>query len=124
MHRVIAIFLLLLLPLQAVWAAMEPYYQHESSQSDAYHLGQHHEHRHPDVAHGEHPDVGAQEANKVSAAIDHDHHCCASVSLLPAAVSLPGPLSQAELVVASPLANYSSFDATRIDRPNWVVSLI
>jgi len=41
--------------------------------------------------------------------------------LLPAGVLLPGPLPQAE-GVASPLASYASFDATRIDRPNWPLS--
>lgn len=120
MRRLIAIFLLVLLPLQAVWAAVEPYCLHESSQGDTHHLG-HHEHHHTDAS-SDHP--GGDAADKdgpASAMLDHDHHCCSAVSLPPAAVPLPGlPMPQTELV-ASPLAGYTSFDATRIERPNWIV---
>ena len=45
MRRLIAIFLLVLLPFQAVWAAMEPYCLHENAQSQSHHFG-HHEHQH------------------------------------------------------------------------------
>lgn len=116
MRRLIAIFLLVLLPLQAVWAAVTPYCPHDrqpdSQQHAPLHLG-HHEHQHQGG--------GEQTSNPATAMGDHDHHCCASVSLLPASLSLPGPLPQAELV-ATLLASYASFDATRIERPNWATS--
>lgn len=121
MRRLIAIFLLVLLPFQAVWAAMEPYCLHESAQSQSHHLG-HHEHQHHVDADGAHHDDGAKDTGKVSAMFDHDHHCCSGVSLLSAGMPLPGPLPQAD-GVASPLASYASFDATRIERPNWALSL-
>ena len=122
MRRLIALFLLVLLPLQAVWAAVEPYCLHESSQVDAHHLGHHeHEHQHHADASSDHPDGDAQDDSPASAMLDHDHHCCSAVSLPPAAMPLPGlPMPQTELV-ASPLAGYTSFDATRIERPNWTV---
>lgn len=121
MRRLIAIFLLVLLPFQAVWAAMEPYCLHEGVQSQSQHLG-HHEHQHHADADGAHDDGGAKEPGKASAMLDHDHHCCSGASMLPAAVPLPVPLPQAE-GVSSPLASYASFDATRIERPNWPASL-
>ncbi|CAH0350317.1 DUF2946 family protein [Aquabacterium sp. CECT 9606] len=121
MRRWIAIFLLVLLPLQAVWAVMEPYCLHESSQGHTHHVG-HHEHQHHADASIDHPDDGGQADSPASAMADHDHHCCSALSLLTtAAQQLPGPMPRAELV-ASPLAGYASFDATRIERPNWTTS--
>ncbi|MBI5926466.1 MAG: hypothetical protein HY836_12825 [Aquabacterium sp.] len=120
MRRLIAIFLLVLLPFQAVWAAMEPYCLHESAPSQSHHFG-HHVHHHHSDADGVHHDGGDKETGKASAMLDHDHHCCSGVSLPSAAVPLLGPLPEAD-GVASPLASYASFDATRIERPNWTVS--
>jgi hypothetical protein len=121
MRRLIAIFLLLLLPLQAVWAAVEPYCLHESGQHQSSHLGHHEHERHAD-ADGVQGDGDTTGNGKASAMFDHDHSCCSCVSLLPAVVQLPGSLPQAD-GVASPLASYASFDATCIERPNWAVSL-
>ncbi len=120
MRRLIAIFLLVLLPFQAVWAAMEPYCLHETEQTQSQHVG-HHEHQHHADANGANHDEGTNDSGKASAMLDHEHDCCSGVSLLSAVMPLPGPLPQAE-GVASPLASYASFDATRIDRPNWTVS--
>jgi len=121
MRRLIAIFLLVLLPFQAVWAAMEPYCLHESTQSKSNHLGHHEHQHHADTEVADH-DGGAKETGQAAAMADHDHHCCSAVSLLSAGMPMPGPLPQAE-GVTSPLASYASFDATRIERPNWTVSL-
>ncbi len=122
MRRLIAIFLLVLLPLQAVWAAVEPYCLHESNQGDTHHLGHHEHQHHAEAAEGVHQHSDDQADSPASAMLDHDHHCCSAVSLLPtAALSLPGPLPLAELA-ASPLAGYTSFDATRIERPNWIAA--
>lgn len=120
MRRLIAIFLLVLLPLQAVWAAVEPYCLHENTESQSHHWG-HHEHQHPEDVDAADHDGGTQDPSKASVMLDHDHHCCSGVSLLSAALPLPGPLPQVE-GVASTLPSDTSFDATRIERPNWTVS--
>ena len=121
MRRLIAILLLALLPFQAVWAAMEPYCLHESAQTQSQHLG-HHEHQHHADADGAHHDGADKDIGKASSMLDHDHHCCSAVSLPSDSLSLPGPLPESD-GVASSLASYDSFDATRIERPNWTVSL-
>jgi hypothetical protein len=118
MRRWIAMFLLALLPFQALWAAVEPYCLHERAPSAAHHLG-HHEHSH-------HAEVKADQAghsadadlSQADAMADHDHHCCGTASLLPASLPWPGTMPPHD-AVASPLAAYASVDATRIDRPNW-----
>lgn len=120
MRRLIAIVLLMLLPFQAVWAAVEPYCQHESSLHDAAHWG-HHEFQHHDAAEAVQLGDGVQDSGNDSVSLDHEHHCCSAMSLLPTAVKLPGQLPAVALV-PTPLAGYSSFDATLIERPNWGVS--
>lgn len=122
MRQWIAIFLLVLMPLQAVWAAAVPYCQHEGTSSQARHLGHHQHPSHADVDGAGAHDHGKSEAGKGLESLDHDHHCWSFVSLLPAAQGLPVAPQQAQSA-SSPLAVYSSFDAHRIDRPNWPVSL-
>jgi hypothetical protein len=117
MRRWIAILLLMLLPVQAIWAAAEPYCQHEHGVA-AHHLG-HHEHEHHGDDHGD----GQDSSKKASPMADHDHHCCASLSLLPpSSLAMPGTLSSAKLV-AAPLARYADARASRIERPQWPSSL-
>jgi len=117
MHRLIAIFLLVLLPLQAIWAAAEPYCQHEQGQG-VLHVGHHLHTHHGD---GDH-DGDAKKTGKASAMADHDHHCCGSLSLVSAETPLIGALPPAELV-AAPLVIYVHFDLPRIERPQWPRSL-
>jgi len=124
MRRFIAIFLLVLLPLQTVWAAVAPYCLHEAEQKQSQHLGHHQHEQHADAAGVEQGDSAKEqgEMGTASAMTDHDHHCCAGVSLLSAKVQLFGPRSQPE-EVPSLLATYASYDANRIERPDWAVSL-
>lgn len=122
MRRWIAIFLLVLMPLQAVWAAAVPYCQHEGTSSQARHLGHHQHQAHGDVDGAEAHDHGEPEGGKGLDSLDHDHHCWSFVSVLPDAQGLPAPSRQTQSA-SSPLAVYSSFDAHRIERPNWPASL-
>jgi hypothetical protein len=69
MKRYLAIFLLVLLPLQFSWAAMAGYCEHETAVSSK-HPG-HHSHEH---ASAEHPET-AQSAEP-SACMDHDCATC------------------------------------------------
>jgi len=69
MKRYLAIFLLVLLPLQFSWAAMASYCQHETSVT-AQHPG-HHSHDH---ASADHPE--AAQNSEPSACMDHDCATC------------------------------------------------
>lgn len=118
MRRVIILLLLLLLPGQAIWAAAEPYCQHDnSSQSDTSHarVAAHEHHGIGDDHHGD-PD-----SSNGATIADHDHHCCSMALMMPAAAGLPGALPKADLVAES-IPHYRSFDASRIERPKWKIS--
>ncbi|MEJ5896370.1 hypothetical protein WIT60_05885 [Aquabacterium sp. G14] len=122
MRRWFAIFLLVLMPLQAVWSAAVPYCQHESAPSQSRHLGHHQHHDHADVDGAQSHEHGKSDTGKGIADLDHDHHCWSFASMLPDAQGLSVPPPQAQSAT-SPLAAYTSFDAHHIDRPNWRVSL-
>jgi len=114
MRRVLAIFLLVWLPLQSIWAAAAPYCQHEAS--EASHLGHHpHEHRHA-KADDHKPDPAGD-----GVGMDHaDCHVCHAAS--PAVVALGG-------CFACPALDDMSLDtrqvrltappSSRPERPQW-----
>jgi hypothetical protein len=124
MRRLIAIVLLLLLPLQAIWAAAEPYCQHAqtpgASQASP-HVG-HHTHSHDHAAHSGNHGAETAESSNASPLIDHDHHCCGALSLLSAPLPMLGILPPADWVAAT-VAAYAHVDVPRIERPKWPVSL-
>jgi len=122
MRRLIATFLLVLLPLQAVWAAVMPYCQHESAPRQPHHLGHHQHHEHGVVDGGQTQDVDQANAENGGSAQEHDHHCCGFASLPQRAHELPVPPPHTQSNT-SPLEAYTSFDARRIERPNWPISL-
>ena len=131
MRRLIAIFLLALLPLQFSWAAVAPYCGHEE-QVDAAHFG-HHEHQHHTEAGGSadaDADAGADADPNTTAAVNADQapaamdldcpHCHGSFSVMPALPSaLPGPLSTAPPNVAVDEAGGAQLP-TRPERPQWL----
>ena len=84
MNRLLLLFLLVLMPLQLVWAAAAPYCAHEPSTTQAKHLG-HHAHEHES---GDAPAVAADDG-AAPASIDTDCASChlASSATLPAATS-------------------------------------
>mgnify|MGYP001160728604 FL=1 len=109
MHRWITILLLVLLPLQSLWASAGSYCEHEQG-SDVWHFG-HHAHAHSDSAHGEpqsptakHPDCATCKLYaKTLAAVASTLSLPASTGLLPAQTHPP-------IATAPP---------TRIERPKW-----
>lgn len=111
--RWLAIFLLVLMPLQLSWAAMSAYCQHENGDA-ALHFG-HHEHQHEaDTA------TKAQLVGDVLADIDPDCSTCNAVCLPlfarptqvdPVMASLPS-----DPVLRKPR---SSPPLERPERPNW-----
>ncbi len=124
MRRFIAIVLLLFLPLQAIWAAAEPYCQHEQTQGASQaslHVG-HHTHSHDHAAHSDNHGAETADSSTASPLIDHDHHCCGSLTLLSAQLPMLIALPPADWV-AAPVAAYSHVDTPRIERPKWPASL-
>ena len=115
MKKFLAIFLLVLLPLQYSWAAMASYCEHETSVT-AKHPG-HHTH--------DHASIDQQESSKnapQSAGMDHDcatcHMGCAAalvnyLNTISAAVSDDHPLHPQVIV--------SQLSRERPERPNWPV---
>jgi hypothetical protein len=116
MRRLIALFLLLVLTLQAPWAAAAAYCQHESAPA-AQHFG-HHEHAHAQAADA--TLQGGVDAEAADSAPDLDcpscHACCAALSLhgpgvtLVATGSAPPGLAQRLLPAPPP---------TPLERPDW-----
>ena len=130
MRRILAIFLLTLLPLQFSWAAVASYCAHET-QADAAHFGHHehaHEHQHqadagPSVEQAADllADADAQ-GDKAPGAIyldcGHCHGTCGVMLTLPP--GLPGMLSSAP--PSATLDETGGAHApTRPERPQWLL---
>ncbi|TXI92105.1 MAG: hypothetical protein E6Q34_06735 [Burkholderiaceae bacterium] len=115
MRRWIAIFFLVLFPLQAVWAAAAPYCQHEKG-PDAQHFG-HHAHQHT----GDAEQVPGTDG-KQPGAIDNDCSVChagciaAVFDVGTGTVALP-----AESFTGWLSAPPTSPPASQPERPNWRV---
>jgi hypothetical protein len=116
MKKFLAIFLLVLLPLQVSWAAMSSYCGHET-RVNATHPG-HHTHDHASVDHQE-----SSKNSPQSAGMDHDcatcHIFCAAalvndLNTTTAAVSDDHPLHPQVVIV-------SQLSRERPERPNWPV---
>lgn len=120
MRRWLAIFLLVLLPLQFSWAAVAPYCQHEAD-GTTQHFG-HHEHKHQAATADE---LSVADAGDIdSFAVDADctachAGCAAAMAAVPslaldAAPALPG--SWSPQVPAAPPKGQR-------ERPNWPASV-
>ena len=104
MHRWITILLLVLLPLQSLWASAGSYCEHEQG-SDVWHFG-HHAHAHSDSAHGEPQSPTAKHPN------------CATCKLAAVASTLSLPASTG-LLPAQTHPPIATAPPTRIERPKW-----
>ncbi|TMS59770.1 cobalt-zinc-cadmium resistance protein [Imbroritus primus] len=115
MRRLLAIFLLLLLPLQTVWAAAAPYCQHEKVPS-TFHLG-HHTHLHQVDLPGEDTD-----SNAPAGTADIDCHAChAFCGAMPVTtLLLQGVDAPVILPVSTSLAPPTP-PQLQPERPNWPV---
>jgi len=123
MRRFVAILLLMLLPLQAVWAAAAPYCQHESEQSTGrdgevatHHIGHHQpEHHHADDGHAE-----GQDGHGSGAAEHSDCHVCHGALVLPHEWPTVQALPSASQALPSQAGGLPAPPATRPERPNWL----
>lgn len=119
MRRFVALLLLVLLPLQAVWAAAAPYCQHEGGAASQ-HIGHHQpEHQHatgfdaPD-GHGAPGDQGS-DANSTHS----DCHVCHSGTVLAHEVRLVRAMSASMLPVPALTQGLPKPPTERPERPKW-----
>jgi hypothetical protein len=108
MMRFLALLLLVLLPLNAAFAAAAGYCQHQMESTQAAHFG-HHTHQH---------DSSADKAGNNDAQIDPDCGFChlSFSSFVPALSPVLGDHSPPQLV-ASPVAEFRSATVDPFDRP-------
>ena len=113
MRRVLAIFLLVLLPLQSIWAAAAPYCQHEASAAS--HPG-HHPHEH-------HVTADDHQTDPTGDAVGMDHadcHVCHAAS--PAVVALGvwfACPALADMSLDTRQARLTAPPSSRPERPQW-----
>ena len=120
MRRFVALLLLVLLPLQAIWAAAAPYFQHEA-EGASHHIGHHQpEHAHaPAVdatdSHGTPGDPGGDAASGTHT----DCHVCHGGTALAHEVRLSQVVQTTTLPVPTLVAGLPAPPAERPDRPSW-----
>jgi hypothetical protein len=114
MRRFVALFMLILLPLQFSWAVAAAYCQHESA-PEVQHFG-HHDHRHD-----AHVSADKSPETKLPGAADNDCNVC-HASCATAAASMATPaIMPADSVLADLLpAPPAAVPALRPERPNWL----
>lgn len=119
MRRWIAMFLLVWLPLQSLWAAAAPYCQHEASVQGT-HLG-HHEHEHA---------AGSLDASTADASADVDaelakadhadcHGCHGHCADMPQPLGLSQALAPQRGLNSAPDARVPAAPVALPERPNW-----
>lgn len=113
MRRWIAIFFLVLFPLQAVWAAAAPYCQHEKAPA-TFHIG-HHTHEH----HGS-GELSDTTDHQLPGLDDGDCQAChAFCGALYSDIQRTEPLKMAPVPVLAPDFALPAPPQTPPERPNW-----
>jgi len=119
MRRWIAVFMLMLLPLQFSWAAVASYCQHESSPATAQHVG-HHEHKH-----GADDNGAISKAKTGGPSLDKsDPDCCLCHGLGLGATELHASKQHADhgnTMVAQISTPSAGVNPSPPDRPQWPV---
>lgn len=119
MRRLVAIVLLMLLPLQSIWAAAAPYCQHEATPTSA-HPG-HHTHEHHHHADADTASHGGETSPDQPPMQDHaDCHVCHACSSPQGELTLRfQPPPAAATLGEAPAAGLPSPLASRPERPKW-----
>ncbi|MBY4594352.1 hypothetical protein K3217_02195 [bacterium BD-1] len=117
MRRLIAIFMLALLPFQFSWSAVAAYCMHESATTQTQHVG-HHEHKHEAESVVGQADKSGQNADQ----FDVDCWVChgAGIGALNFAYAKQGT-SHDSNVGALPYVRLAEVTLTPPDRPRWSV---
>ncbi len=124
MRRLVALFLLVLLPLQSVWAAAAPYCQHEGDAA-SHHIGHHQpEHAHTTVAEASQDDAhgapGEPATPGEGAASAHsDCHVCHGGTVLAHEVRLVHAMSASAPPVPALAQGLPAPPTERPERPKW-----
>ena len=123
MRRWLALFLLILMPLQLSWGAVAPYCQHESS-SAARHFG-HHAHPHGDALkqlQGKKP-AAAEKAKLGSLSPDPDCSYCHLNVVKPVATFVLPPVAQGAQTLSEDVEQiFSTRAPDHPERPNWRIA--
>ncbi len=129
MRRFVALLLLVLLPLQAVWAAAAPYCQHEGDAA-SHHIGHHqpehaHAHAHTTVAEASQDDAhgapGEPATPGEGAASAHsDCHVCHGGTVLAQEVRMLQVAAASAQPVPTLVHGLPAPPAERPDRPSWL----
>lgn len=119
MRRWIALLLLVLLPLQAVWAAAAPYCQHEGDPAPQ-HIGHHQPEHGP---HAPHADPAPDETGDASPGSDahSDCHVCHGGTVLPHVVETVQWAAGPSLPDPEPARGQPAPPSERPERPKWPV---
>lgn len=110
MRRFVALLLLVLLPLQAVWAAAAPYCQHES-EAQGHHIG----HHQPEHAHDTPGDDGGGATSAHT-----DCHTCHGGTVLAQEVRMLQVMAASAQPVPTLVHGLPAPPAERPDRPSWL----
>ena len=112
MRRFVALLLLVLLPLQAIWAAAAPYCQHED-EAASHHIGHHQpEHQHATA-------VDAGDHGDEASSTHSDCHVCHSGTVLVHEVRLVQAMSTTTLPVPTLTQGLPAPPTARPERPKW-----
>jgi len=118
MRRWLTIFLLVLLPMQFVWASAASYCQHEQNVKAA-HVG-HHEHQHDDASPAA-EQAAADDTSSSSAGINHADcsYCHLSCAKSFACARPDYAVPMREAFASGVVQGHLSPLHERIERPNW-----
>lgn len=120
MRRLVALLLLVLLPLQAVWAAAAPYCQHEGGAA-SHHIGHHQpEHHHADAAQPSPADGEGHHDGTNGAGAEHsDCHVCHGGTVLAHEVRLAQVMTATTQPAPSVAHGLPAPPGERPERPKW-----
>lgn len=120
MRRLVALFLLVLLPLQAVWAAAAPYCQHEGDVA-ASHIGHHQPEHGQHAAHAQHTDAAKGDAGDEGLGGDahSDCHVCHGGTVLTHVVQTLQWANTPSLLAPEPARGQPAPPGERPERPKW-----
>jgi hypothetical protein len=119
MRRFVALLLLVLLPLQAVWAAAAPYCQHEGGAA-SHHIGHHQPEHHADAAQPSSADGEGHHDGTNGAGAEHsDCHVCHGGTVLAHEVRLARVMSTTTQPVPTVAHGLPAPPGERPERPKW-----